>query len=89
MLIGLCTLTFVLGTGMLSGLVLLVLPELPQRFVEAPKWASIVAGAVMLGGVALYVLGSWLHLKPIKVAGLHRLHSDPGRSAFQTPLALR
>jgi glycosyltransferase 2 family protein len=70
-LIALCTLTFTLGTVLLSGVLLLALPELPQRFVAAPRWASMAAGVVMLGSIALYVLGSWLHLRPIKIAGLH------------------
>src|SRR3546814_16378463 len=37
-LIAMSSLTFGLGTVMLGGLVLLVHPELPQRFLAVPEW---------------------------------------------------
>ena len=90
-LIALCTLTSILGTIILGGVVLLALPELPQRFVEIPEWASMAAGSVMLGGVVLYVIGSWLHLKPIQIAGLHIYYprlAVVGRQLLAAPLEL-
>lgn len=68
-LVALCSLTFALGSIMLGGFVLLVHPELPQRFFDIPPWVSILAGVVMLALVALYVVGSWLQLRPLTVAG--------------------
>jgi uncharacterized membrane protein YbhN (UPF0104 family) len=67
-LVAFCSFTFALGTLLLSGLVLLVEPGVLERFVDMlPLEASATTGAVLLALVALYVLGSWLHLKPLRL----------------------
>jgi len=67
-LVGLCSFTFVLGTVLLSGLVLVVNPKIINLVhEEIPKWLSLTIGSVMLGLVALYILGSWLHFRPFKL----------------------
>jgi glycosyltransferase 2 family protein len=67
-LVAFCSFTFVLGTVELSGLVLLLEPGLVARFVEdVPEGAVIGVGVALLALVALYVLGSWMHLKPLRI----------------------
>ena len=67
-LVGFCSFTFALGTIVLSGLVLVLKPELIQLVHDdIPNWVALTIGAVMLGFVALYILGSVLQLKPLKI----------------------
>lgn len=70
-LIGLCAFTFALGVVIISGALLVVRPDILDRFGHAPEWVGMTTGVVMLSAVALYVLGSWLHLRPLSVGGLH------------------
>lgn len=69
-LVALCSFTFVLGTVLLGGLVLIVEPGLLARFhPDFPPEASVAIGLLMLALVSLYVFGSWLGLRPVKIAG--------------------
>lgn len=73
-LVAVCWLTFVLSTLLLSGAVLLLLPDLLERFSQAAHpMLSIGAGIIMLAAVGAYVFGSWLRLKPIRL-GSFQLH---------------
>lgn len=73
-LVALCSFTFGLGTILLGGLVLSINPGLLSRLEGAglhnwltnPTTARIL-GLALLGFVALYVVGSLLHLKPITI----------------------
>lgn len=68
MLVAMCSFTFVLGTVMLMGLVLVIEPEITDRFVDLlPVGASRWTGVLILALVGLYVLGSWLHMRPLKI----------------------
>ena len=52
----------------LSGLVLLIEPQLIARFAdEVPESLVMAVGAAMLALTSLYVLGSWMHLKPFRI----------------------
>ena len=67
-LVALCSFTFGLGTVLLGGVVLILRPDLGARFVPGmPDGASLALGAGMLALIALYVLGSWLHFKPLRL----------------------
>ncbi|TKT75060.1 lysylphosphatidylglycerol synthase domain-containing protein [Aquamicrobium sp. LC103] len=67
-LVAFCSFTFALGTILLTGLVLVIQPEITERFVDIlPVEASATTGYLLLGLVALYVLGSWLGFKPLKI----------------------
>jgi uncharacterized membrane protein YbhN (UPF0104 family) len=67
-LIAFCSFTFALGTILLTGVVLIIEPEVMERFVDVlPMEASATTGGLLLALVALYVLGSWLHLRPLKI----------------------
>jgi uncharacterized membrane protein YbhN (UPF0104 family) len=70
-LVALCSFTFGLGTVLLGAFVLFLDPELTQTLFEAPVWMTRLIGAAMLGAVGLYVLGSLLGLKPLKIGSFH------------------
>jgi hypothetical protein len=70
-LVALCSFTFVLGAVLLGGVVLLLEPGLVERFVDdAPHGVAVAAAAAMLGLVLLYVLGSWLGLRPLRIGSV-------------------
>jgi glycosyltransferase 2 family protein len=67
-LVAFCSLTFALGTMELSGLVLLIEPELISRFVDGvPQGLVMGVGVATLALIGLYVLGSWMRLKPFRI----------------------
>ena len=70
-LVVLCSSTFVLATLALSGVVLVLQPELVDRYFPnfPPAW-GLAAGIVLLGVVALYAFLSWLHFRPLHIRGL-------------------
>lgn len=66
-LVAVSTFTFVLGTVLLAGMLLVIEPGLVARFVEdAPDWVGVSAGLLALALVAIYVLGSWMRLRPAR-----------------------
>jgi glycosyltransferase 2 family protein len=70
-LVALCSFTFVLGAALLAALLLILEPQVLDRFVDVlPISASRLTGAAILGLVILYIFGSWLHLKPIRIGAL-------------------
>jgi len=71
-LVGLCSFTFALGTVLLSGLVLAVSPQVTDLVVDGlPHTIGRMVGLCLLVLVALYVFGSWLHFKPMKIGKFH------------------
>lgn len=69
-LVAFCSFTFALGTILLIGTVLILEPDIGERFVElVPDHFSRGTGILLLGLVGLYVLGSWLGLRPLRVGG--------------------
>lgn len=67
-LVAFCSFTFALGSILLGGLVLLIEPQLVNRFFDdIPLWIPVTCGLVMLSLVALYVLGSSLRLKSLRL----------------------
>lgn len=67
-LVAFCSFTFALGTILLTGLVLVVRPDITERFVDVlPVEASATTGAFLLALVGIYVLGSWLQLRPLRI----------------------
>lgn len=68
MLVAFCSFTFALASIFLGGLVLLLKPELLSYFmVDTPHWAAYALSAGLLLFVALYVGGSALRLKPLRI----------------------
>ncbi|HVZ13947.1 MAG TPA: YbhN family protein, partial [Bauldia sp.] len=76
-LVAFCAFTFCLGVTVLGGLILISRPEEAQRFVQVPAPIALGAGAAMLGGVAIYVVGSLLHLKPLTIGRLTITYPRP------------
>lgn len=73
-LVAFCSFTFALGTIVLAGIVLVIEPSLAERFVDMlPMAASAGLGWFMLALVALYVVGSALRLRPLRI-GAFELH---------------
>ncbi|MER8546552.1 lysylphosphatidylglycerol synthase domain-containing protein [Mesorhizobium sp. M1169] len=73
-LVAICWITFVLSTLFVSSIVLLLEPEVIDRFSGTPHHRlSQAAGFAMLLVVAAYIFGSWLHLRPLRI-GSFQLH---------------
>jgi len=71
-LVGLCSFTFALGTILLSGMVLTLSPQVTDLIYEGlPHEVGRIIGLGLLALVALYVFGSWLHFKPMKIGKFH------------------
>ncbi|WP_081157922.1 lysylphosphatidylglycerol synthase transmembrane domain-containing protein [Ensifer aridi] len=67
-LVAFCSFTFTLGTLMLSAIVLLVKPDIIERFAEfLPIEMSLTTGALILALIGLYVLGSLVGLRPLRL----------------------
>jgi uncharacterized membrane protein YbhN (UPF0104 family) len=96
-LVGLCSFTFVLGTIILGGFVLTVNPGVLMRLDEllpdiliSPITARLL-GVLMLGFVALYVLGSVLRLRPLTIRAFRLDYPRPeitARQLIAAPLEL-
>jgi len=76
-LVALCSFTFAFGTVLLMGIVFIIQPEIVQPLADLIPFLALPAplvqgiGAVMLGLCALYVIGSWLHFKPVNFRSVH------------------
>ncbi len=67
-LVGFCSFTFVIGTILLLGIVLILQPEIITLIhEELPEWLGTIVGAILLSCIALYTFGSWLQLKPLRL----------------------
>lgn len=68
-LVGFCSLTFVIGTILLFGVVLILQPEIITLIHDdLPEWLGTTVGTILLGCIALYTFGSWLQLKPLRLS---------------------
>jgi uncharacterized membrane protein YbhN (UPF0104 family) len=99
-LVAVCSLTFLLGTVLLGGLISVLEPEqlgrfrgmLPGnlRFLTDQTTARLV-GVVFLGGVAVYVIGSIFRFKPLIIRGFRLEYPKPeiaARQLLAAPLEL-
>lgn len=71
-LVAFCWFTFILATVFLFGVVLVLEPGLTDRFVDLealPITLSSTTGVICLALVGLYVLGSWVGFRPLKIRG--------------------
>ncbi|MGY2047914.1 lysylphosphatidylglycerol synthase domain-containing protein [Methylobacterium sp. JK268] len=96
-LVALCSFTFGLGTMLLGGLVLTLQPQLLTRLdgmlpaVMTNPATARVLGLGLLGIVALYVIGSVLHLKPLTIRSFKLAYPRPNvmvRQLVAAPLEL-
>lgn len=78
-LVAFCSFTFVLGIMILGGFVLLIEPEVVERFVDMlPVEASALTGGLLLLLVALYLAASFLRLKPLHIRKIEISYPRPG-----------
>ncbi|RUW36439.1 YbhN family protein [Mesorhizobium sp. M1E.F.Ca.ET.041.01.1.1] len=69
-LVAICWITFVLSSLLVGGLVLVLEPQIVDRFTTTPHHElAAAAGLLMLILVGVYVFCSWLHLRPLKIGG--------------------
>lgn len=79
-LVAMCSFTFAFGTVILLGFVLTFEPYILKPLAAViPKFAvseplTIGIGVALLGFCALYVVGSWLHLKPLKIGSFELVY---------------
>ena len=77
-LIATCSFTFILGTLLLAGMVLVYEPELIERFGDlVPVEASAATGVFVLALIGLYVIASFMKLKPLKLGSLSIFYPAP------------
>lgn len=77
-LIALCSFTFLLGTLLLTGLVLVLEPDITERFGDLlPVGASAVTGYLILTVVGLYALASLLRLRPLRIRSFQITYPAP------------
>lgn len=77
-LVALCSFTFAIGTIMLIGFILVYEPNITERFVDIlPVEASTTTGILLLAIVALYVIGSLLRLRPLKIGSFTLFYPAP------------
>ncbi|GEO84571.1 MULTISPECIES: lysylphosphatidylglycerol synthase domain-containing protein [Alphaproteobacteria] len=77
-LIALCSFTFLLGALLLAGLVLVLEPDITERFGDLlPIGASAATGYAILGLVGLYALASLLRLPPLRIGSFQITYPAP------------
>ncbi len=77
-LIAFCSFTFILGTLLLFGLVLVFEPNIVERFVDVlPLNASRTTGFIILGLIGMYVFGSLLGFRSLKFARFELSYPRP------------
>lgn len=77
-LIAMCSFTFALGTLLLGGLVLIIEPDLTERFGDVlPVGASTGTGILILALIAAYVAASFLKLNPLKLGSIKIFYPAP------------
>ncbi|WP_208436472.1 lysylphosphatidylglycerol synthase transmembrane domain-containing protein, partial [Bartonella vinsonii] len=68
-LVGFCSFTFVIGTILLSGIVLILQPEIITLIYEdLPVWLGTIIGVILLAFIALYTFSSWFQLRPLYIS---------------------
>ena len=82
LLVAFCSLTFVLGTLLLGGVVLMIEPELIHRVADVPINGGRAVALLLLAGPWAYGVGSLLHLRPLKIGIFELIYPRP-------PIAVR
>lgn len=67
-LVAFCSFTFILATVFTLGIVLVLEPGIADRFGDVlPAIVTATGGGLLLAAVAIYVLGSWMNFRPLKI----------------------
>lgn len=87
-LVAFCSFTFVLGTAVLFGLVLIIEPEIVGRISkDLPIEAAFSTGVLILVLVALYIVGSLVGFRPIRTRWLKLEYPRPSVAFRQLLIA--
>jgi uncharacterized membrane protein YbhN (UPF0104 family) len=70
-LVALTSMTFLAGALTLAGVVMIIRPEVLQRFFDLPTFASIAIGVGLVSIVGFYALGAMFHFRPLTIGGFH------------------
>lgn len=77
-LVAICSFTFALGTLLLAGIVLILKPQIVDRFGEGfPISASSATGYVILALIGVYVAVSFLRPRPITIGSTQLTYPSP------------
>ena len=96
-LVVLCSYTFAFGNILLGGILLTWQPGLMQRLsgmlpdVLTQASTALTIGLVCLGGVALYIVGSLMHFRPLMIGKMQIVYPRPDimlRQLFAAPMEL-
>jgi uncharacterized membrane protein YbhN (UPF0104 family) len=82
-LVAFCSFTFGLGAATLGGVLLLVYPELVERYDSAPVWLGRAGALVLIAVPGLYVIGSLLHFRPFTLGNFEFVYPRPWVAARQ------
>ncbi len=83
-LVAMCSATFVLGVMVLAGLLLVFQPDILARFGDVvPVHLSRASGFILLALVGLYVAGSFLRLRPLRLGKLSVVYPAPSLVGWQ------
>lgn len=87
-LVAICSFTFMLGTVLLAGIVLIAVPDITERFGDVlPVSASAATGYGILALVALYVAGSFLKLRGFSIGPVKIVYPSPRVTMMQLIVA--
>jgi uncharacterized membrane protein YbhN (UPF0104 family) len=90
-LVAFCSFTFALGTALLGGAVFLLKPATLAGLFHVPVLTIRLCGFALLGLVALYAVGSALHLRPVRIGTFQLIYPRPNilvRQLIAGPLEL-
>ncbi len=76
-LVGITTFTFLIGAALIGGVVLILRPEVLQRYFDVPDWTALAFGALLLAIIAFYLIGSLFHFKPLVIGRFHLNYPKP------------
>jgi glycosyltransferase 2 family protein len=77
-LIALCSFTFMLGTLLLAGLVLVIEPEVVERFGDlVPVEATAATGYLILALIGVYIVASFMKLRPLRIGSFSLVYPAP------------
>ncbi len=83
-LVTFCSFTFMLGTILLGGLLLVLRPDIAERFVDIlPSGISTSLGFLFLAFVGLYIVGSLFGFRPLKIGYIEVPYPKPSIVARQ------
>ena len=82
-LVGMTSLTFLVGAITLGGFVTVIKPSVFQRYFDLPDWIVILIGLGLLSLVGFYFAAALFHFRPLKIGSFHLHYPKPKVVLFQ------